>query len=193
MVDMRTLKTYLRTTLLLLLLGSPLALTACSSYAPVPGGDDTTNSDFYKNEAQFHEKMKELHTGMSESDVFKHLGRDADDLHKLDREATIAALYGREASSIKNLSYSATEAPVFIDSLSGYMFYYKNVERKHGFTTPWRVKTTEKGYNYTVKLIFKDGHLYEKPILSGGEIRNSSSKTIFDWLSPGRVMDAAGI
>jgi len=39
----------------------------------------------------------------------------------------------------------------------------------------------------------KLGALYEKPVLSGGAVDTTSTKTLFDYLSPRTIMSQAGI
>jgi hypothetical protein len=53
------------------------------------------------------------------------------------------------------------------------------------------MKTKEDGFQYTVTLIFRDDVLYEEPIIAGGDVEGSNSKTIFEYLSPGRLVNSA--
>jgi len=79
-----------------------------------------------------------------------------------------------------------------LHALYGYRLNYKNVKRRHGFSSPIRVRTDEKGFSYAVTLIFYEGWLFEKPIVTGGVINESSSATIFDFLNLGTVVDRTG-
>ena len=49
------------------------------------------------------------------------------------------------------------------------------------------MKTHESGYNYVLTLVFQNGRLFDKPILSGGVVDGYSSKTVFDYLNPGNI------
>ena len=55
------------------------------------------------------------------------------------------------------------------------------------------MRTKEYGYGYVATFIFKDGVLYEEPVLSGGLIDTSATKTVFDHLSPSLALRQMGI
>jgi hypothetical protein len=42
-----------------------------------------------------------------------------------------------------------------------------------------------------VTLIFQDGKLFAKPILTGGVVNNVTSGTIFDFITPGTIINYA--
>lgn len=165
----------------------PIMLVGCAGYAPVPGGTDTINSAFYKTRNDFLSRLSEVMLGMSQEDVLAKLGRKEGELIRLKRDEILTSLFGTDNITLKDENIRRE----LLQTLYGYKLPYKVVERKHGFTSPIRVRTDEKGFDYTVMLIFRDGSLFASPILTGGTVNASSSKTFFDFLSPGIVVNRA--
>ena len=161
-----------------------LSLTGCAQYAPVPGGDDTENSTFYKSDEDLKKTVNSLQVGMTEEEVFKILGHDKDSIPKMSREEIVSSLYGGSNADFNGTLRDQELARSFLTSLNGYKLEYKIVKRKHGFSSPIRIRTTEKGYDFTLNVVFQHGALFEKPILSGGPVNKTSSKTLFDYLNP---------
>jgi hypothetical protein len=164
-------------------------LSGCAQILPVPGGTDTVNRSFYESKDDMQERLKKLEVGMTKENVFSILNRDKEELDILKREEIVSALFGGSDSNLKDDWNGETRGRYFIQSLSGHRLNYKILKRKHGINSPIGVRTDEKGFSYSAVLIFKDDYLYEKPIISGGIIDNSSSSTIFDFLNPGVIMD----
>ena len=121
---------------------------------------------------------------MKKNAVFEQIGKNEHDLNILSRNETVMALYGTPNIEIPN-------ATKFLSSLRGYSFEYKKIGRSTGFSSPVSMKTKHKGYHYNVILVFKDGKLFEEPIVSGGDIQNANSKTIFEIIGPGKMVGAA--
>ena len=166
-------------------------LTGCAQFLPVPGGDDTTNEEYYKGEEDLMAALKRLQVGMSKERAFSILMRKEDDFKKLDRSGILHALYGGSDVELQQGMSAHGLSTHFLATLSGYSFRFQVVESEHGFTSPIRVRTSEEGYDYTVSLIFQNDILLEEPILSGGDINKTSSGTIFDFISPRFVLDYA--
>ena len=160
------------------------ALPACAGWAPVPGGDDKVNSGFYSGSQDFLGRVNRLRPGMKQGEVFSILGRDAGEMTKLSRAEINAALYGGSSARFDGSLVEQEQARKFLQSLYGYRLEYAEVEREHGFSSPIRVRTEEEGFKYDVLLVFQSGRLFDKPILSGGAVADSSSKTLFDFLNP---------
>lgn len=173
---------------LLLAALAALSLSGCAGHLPVPGGDEKVNRDYYTCEDDFLGRVDKLQVGMSMEMVLSILGRKQSDLTKLSRQEIMAALYGGTDSGFNGSLADQERARAFLDTLYGYRLSYKNVDHEHGFSSPWRINTTETGYSYTLTLVFQSGHLFEKPALSGGIVNSSSSKTIFDYLNPSTFM-----
>ena len=165
-------------------------LQACSGVMPVPGGKDTVNNNFYQSSEDLKSRLGGLKTGMTEDLVFSTLERSREELVKLDRQQILIALNG--GPYMQGFTNPATEN-ISIKSLSGYLLNYRIVKRHHGLKSPISLRTNEKGFDYSAVLVFKDGILFEEPIVSGGLIDRSSSKTVFDYLNPGTVMKRVGI
>jgi len=163
------------------LLVGALGLGACAGRAPVPGGSDLTNPASFTSQNDFKERVGRIKRGMTEAEVWGILGQNSGRLERLDRPAIMLALYG---TSQPALSPDAHDNGRFIASLSGYRVTYKEVEREHGLSSPIRLRTDAEGFLYTVTMIFWDGYLYEPPILAGGPVKESNSRTIFDALNP---------
>lgn len=160
----------------------------CAGIAPVPGGTDTENLAFYKTKEDLLSKLTTLVPGMPESIVFERLERKPSDFTILKRDEVMTALLGTSNVEVRDSARQEDLSNTILQSLYGYRLNYSNVEREHGFTNPIRIRTDESGFNYTVILIFRQGRLFEKPILSGGVVNRNSSKTIFDYLNPGTLL-----
>jgi hypothetical protein len=168
---------------LLCALALPL-LAACAQYAPVPGGSDAVNSTFYKSDDDLKKIIDRLQVGMTQKQVFDTLGHPASTFPKMSREELVSALYGGNNADFSGTLRDQELARNFLNSLSGYRLEFANVKRRHGFSSPIRVRTMEKGFDYTANLIFQNGYLFEKPMLSGGPVNKVSSRTLFDYLNP---------
>ena len=176
----------------ILALGCSLTLLtgACAGYAPVPGGDATTNKDFYKSDIDMKARLATLEKGMSKAEVFDRLGRHEEDFVTLGREGIIQALLGGSDASISSMLSGRETEYQFIQSLSGYRLDFRVVEREHGLDSPIGMRTDETGFSYSAVLVFRNDHLFEKPIVSGGVVANTSSKTIFDYISFSNITSA---
>jgi hypothetical protein len=165
-----------------------LALAGCAGIAPVPGGTDSVNSAYYSNEMDFKSRVGQLQPGMGESQVLYILGRTREEMRQLNRNEILSALYGANTMQMMNSVAAREETTVFMRSLYGYQLQYKDVSKDHGFVNPFRIRTEEEGFSYTVNLIFKNGLLLERPDLSGGVVHDTSSSTFFDYLNPGSLI-----
>ena len=174
---------------LLVLVLVSAALAGCAGMLPVPGGDDQQNKALYKSENELKSRVAQLGPGMGKAMVFSILGREERDFIRLDRPAITTALYGGSGAGFSGTLEQQEQARQFLQSLEGYKLTYKFVDKDHGFTSPIRVRTEERGYNYTLTLIFQNGILFDQPSLSGGKVDESSSRTFFDYLSPGLLLD----
>ena len=164
-------------------------LGSCAGFFPVPGGTDTSNAEFYGTREDFLAHLSTISPGMTEQEALDKLGRKKDDLVQLSRNEIVMALLGTNNVEFKDNQDSDR---TFSRSLYGYRMNFKFTERKHGFSSPIRIKTDERGFDYAVTLIFREGRLFEKPILTGGVVNNSSSKTFFDFITPGTAIERTG-
>lgn len=160
----------------------------CSGVLPVPGGDDEENQSFYSSEQELQTLVSQLQPGMEKSLVFSMLRRQEHDFTKLDRPGIMESLYGGSGGGFSGTLQEREQARLFLQSLEGYRFSFKLVDRDLGFSSPIRIKTDSSGYNYTLTLIFRQGRLFDQPILSGGVVDGSTSKTFFDYLTPGLLI-----
>ena len=163
----------------------------CAGVMPVPGGNETVNESFYETKEDLLSRLETITPGMSEKEVFKALDRHENDFQRLTRQEVVTALLGTSNVEFKDGAEEQNYNQHLLQTLYGFRLSYQIVKRKLGFSSPIRIRTDEKGFDYIVTLIFKDGVLFEKPILSGGVVNASSSKTFFDYLNPGTVMDRA--
>jgi hypothetical protein len=166
-----------------------LALGACAGSMPVPGGSKSINKSCFSSVADMQARVASLTPGMPEGRVLTALCRKKENMARLERREIRIALLGGENVPFSNMDQNSDTE--LIRSLYGYKVAYKVTKRKHGFVNPIRIQTNEMGFNYTVTLIFRDGTLFEKPILSGGSVNETSSGTLFDYLTPGTIVNAA--
>lgn len=165
-----------------------MIFAACSPKAPVPGGTNAVNENFYKSKDEFLQKLDSIHYGMSEQEVFQILNRQPRELVRLKRDEIVMALLGADNITFKD----SLQDKDLLQSLYGYRLTYKRVKRVHGFSSPIRIRTKEDGFEYNAVLVFRDGRLFERPILTGGVVDATSSKTFFDLLSPSTIFGVAG-
>lgn len=161
-----------------------ILLGGCAGWAPVPGGTDTVNRDFYKSKEDFMDKVGQLTPGMSPPQVFTILGRKEEEFTKLKREEIMEAMLGTNNAAIQD-GIQNQQMRMILQYLYGYRLEFKAVKREHGFDNPIRWRTNESGFDYAISLIFYNGQLLEKPVISGGKVNSTSSKTLFDFLSLG--------
>ncbi|HEY8964013.1 MAG TPA: hypothetical protein VIN59_06080 [Alphaproteobacteria bacterium] len=166
-----------------------MMLAACAGKAPVPGGTETTNATYYSSQDDFKSRVGRLQAGMPEDLVFQILQKTRDDLVRLSRNEIVVVLYGANSMQMMNTFEEREANRLFLQSLYGYRMTYKDVKKKHGFASLIRIRTDESGFNYTVNLVFQNGILLETPVIEGGLVHESESRTFFDYLSPGTVMD----
>jgi hypothetical protein len=166
-----------------------LALSLSSCAGSLPGGSDSENQGFYSSEGTFKSWVGELEEGMTRAEVFARLGRTQNEFTRLSRSEIISVIFGGRDSGVPVSFQETHNIKEFLESLEGYKLEYKSINRKHGFSSPIRIQTDERGYKYLVSLIFRDGILLEKPLLVGGKVNANSSSTLFDFFNPGLVID----
>lgn len=172
----------------ILILPVAFLLNGCAGVLPVPGGGESINNSFYKTETDLKTRVQSIKQGMPKNAVFTKLSLHEDQFILLTREEIMSTLYGGQKLEFTQNQDAPLSERSFIQSLTGYKLLFKNVNRKHGLTSPIRIKTQENGFSYTAIFIFKDGILYEDPVLSGGEVDTTSSKTLFDYMNPSMII-----
>lgn len=166
-----------------------LLLGGCADKYGVPGGDDKVNEQIFKDKQDLLNRVASIQPGMSRPHTFAILNVEEKDLVKVSRQEILTAMYGDNRLSLDGMSDHDAEAlRQYLRSLEGYRLDYADVEREHGFKNPIRLKTNEKGFRYGVVLVYQNNVLVEKPILTGGAVKQSSSRTIFDYLNPGTLL-----
>jgi hypothetical protein len=168
-----------------------LLVAGCANVAPVPGGGETVNSAYYQSDDDFKTRVGQLLPGMGESEVLSVLGRTRNDLTTLTRDEIVKVLYGGNSMQMLDSSKEREEARNYLESLYGYHLEYKDVSTHHGFDSPIRIRTTKQGFDYKIDMVFKNGVLMEKPILAGGAVNDSESRTFFDYINPGSLLSRA--
>lgn len=168
-----------------------VTLAGCAGVAPVPGGSESSNQSSYKTAEDFRAKVARLQPGMPENLVMSILERDAHDMTALSRAEIVTALYGGSAMQMLDSAREREQTRHFLQGLSGYHFVYRDVEKSHGLSSPIRISTKEHGFEYRIDLIFQNGVLLEKPVIAGGMINDTSSRTIFDYINPGTMIAQA--
>jgi hypothetical protein len=163
------------------LLAVTLAMSACADRLMVPGGDRQVNEHIYENKQDFLNRVGRLEKWMTEKEVFGHLNVEQKDVIRMDREEILTALYGDHQISMQDFEgVNPAAARQFLQQLYGYKLRYQDLEREHGFKHVIRYRTKEEGFDYEVIVVFHNGRLFEKPMVTGGAVKNSSSVTIFD-------------
>jgi len=174
---------------LLSLLVVTASLSACADKMPVPGGTGALNQTCFNSIADMQARILSMPVGMPEGQVFNRLCIKRETLTRLNRQEIRTALLG--GPDVLFSSADGETDSQIIESLYGYKLPYKSVKSVHGFTSPVRIRTDETGYDYTVTLIFREGKLFSRPILTGGVVDNVTSGTLFDFITPGTVLNYA--
>ena len=171
-------------TLMLLLLC--VAITGCADKMMVPGGDKQVNEQIFSGKQDLLNRIAKVQEGMSQNHVFSIFDVEEKDLVKIGREDIMRALFGDNRIPMSELGH---QDPValrnFLRELYGYTFQYQDIKRSHGFKDVIRYRTKEKGFDYDVTLIFHNGALFEKPVLTGGAVKKAHSISIFDSIRYG--------
>lgn len=170
-----------------------ILLSGCAGVLPVPGGSDTINKSFYETDEIMKKRIAGLYVGMHRDQAFEYLKRTERDFLLLGRNEVLSALYGGAQATFKHGYDSPLANQGLLQSLTGYKLIFKNVKRKHGISSPIAMRTNETGFSYSTILIFQDNYLFEKPVVSGGAVDASSTKTVFDYLSPQSVIGRLAI
>jgi hypothetical protein len=168
------------------LLTAFLSLAGCAGAAP--GGTETLNQTHFSSPADMKEKVALLVPGMPEEQALTTLGCRKEQLIQLDRNGIRRTLFGGDGT-LPGTPEQQMEIHTFLQHAYGYKLEYKDVRRKHGFTSPIRIQTDEKGFTYTITMVFHSGKLLEKPVLSGGIVNDTKSQTLFDFLNPGTALN----
>lgn len=166
-----------------------LGMTAC--VGALPGGNENINSKFYDSETVLQTWVDDLQPGMTKAEVFARLGRNEGDFIKLNRGEVVGVLFGSQDNGVPYQLQTQEDIHSFLNSLEGYRLNFKSIKKRHGFSSPIRIQTDSKGFDYILNLVFRNGFLYEKPMLLGGFITGSNSKTLFDYLNPGTILNQA--
>lgn len=166
-----------------------LVTTGCAG--TLPGGTETVNEQFLDEGQNLKEWVDSLEPGMTKGETFARLGRLERDFLRLNRSEIIGVIFGGEDAGIPLHFRTDEDILAFLESIEGYRMNYRRVKRKHGIASPIRLQTDEKGFDYSLSLVFKDGRLYQKPFLSGGLVNDVETQTIFDYLNPGSLFDRA--
>lgn len=177
--------TFLRSACLAMVI---LCVQGCAEKAPVPGGTTAVNQPYFNSGHDLKTRVDKLTPGMSEEEALKVLGIKKAQMTLLDRIGIRKALFGGENAPLPGTPEEQMEIYTIIQESIGYKLDYKDTYRKHGLSSPIRLQTDEKGVSYSVTMVFHDGALLEKPVLSGGPINDTDSTTIFDFLNPGTAI-----
>lgn len=172
----------------MMVMAASLLLTAC--VGALPGGSEDVNAKFYESDAILKQWVADLQPGMTKAEVFARLGRTQSDFIKLNRGEIVGVLFGSKDMGVPYQQQANDEnIQTFLNSLEGYRLMFKSIKKRHGFRSPIRIQTDSKGFDYILNLVFRDGFLYEKPILLGGVVTGTNSKTLFDYLNPGTFLN----
>jgi hypothetical protein len=161
-----------------------LAIAACAGVLPVPGGSEQVNEACFESETALRDRLNALTLGMDEEAVLNSLCGRKEDIARIDRRDIRVALLGGD-----NVPFPSGND--VIEELYGYRISFKSVKKKHGFSSPIRIRTDASGYSYAVTVVFRAGKLYALPAVAGGPVNNSSSGTLFDALTPGAIVNHA--
>lgn len=174
-----------------LMLACAASLVTSGCAGTLPGGTETVNEQFVDDERKLKDWVNSLEPGMTKGETFARLGRLESDFLRLNRSEIIGVIFGGEDAGIPLHFRTDEDILVFLESVEGYRLNYRRVKRKHGIASPIRLQTDEKGFDYSLSLVFKNDRLYQKPFLAGGLVSDTKTQTIFDYLNPGSLFDRA--
>lgn len=180
-MNLRSVSLFIAALLCLLLLG-------CASFLPVPGGSSASNFNFYKSGSELKSLLSEVSEGMPEQEIFLRLKHKKEDFTELTSSEIIQAVFGGENVPLPDNFKNGLSTFEFVQSLKGYRLVFKKVKRKHGFYSPIGIQTDQKGFDYCLILIFQNGKLFGKPILTGGIVNDTNRTNIFDYFNIGLLL-----
>jgi len=186
--DLRALSS--RSYFMLFLIMASAGLVSCADHMPVPGGSDDINKSCFTSVADMQARVLAMNPGELESQVFADLCAKRESMIRLERRDIRTALLGGPDVLFATTPGGETDSQI-IQGLYGYNLIYKQLKTVHGFVNPIRIRTDQTGFNYTITLIFREGKLYVKPILTGGPVKDVTSGTLFDFITPGTLLMAA--
>ena len=108
------------------------------------GGSEADNDSFYDSVKELQGWVNDLKPGMKKGEVFARLGRRQEEFERLTRSDIVGVLFGGKDAGIPTgfTPPGGENIARFLNSLEGYRMVYKKVKRKHGFTSPIRVRKT---------------------------------------------------
>lgn len=164
-----------------------MTLGGCTGALSLPGGDDNNNSASYTSPDDLLSRLTAMQPGLPAQEVFIRLGRAPSEMNRLQKTEILQALYGSSNVEFNTGKLGDDTQSRFLSSLYGYSLNFKSVKKELGFSGPFRIETDENGFDYTAVFVFQNGRLYAPPIVSGGAVKKSSSKTLFEFLNPNMV------
>lgn len=138
----------LRVLLLLLIV---LTLSGC-----IPQGDETVNTELFKNKEDVAQRTQHLHHGMSKKSVFAALRVNPDRFDRMSMQEVQMAVYGNS-----QVHGTPEQLEAFRRRLAGYEGYslpYRDI-KADGTLGFGKMKVTKSGCDLHLVLVFDHGHL----------------------------------
>jgi len=185
-------KNFLKKAFVSVALVSTLAISSgCAYMGGMELSSKKTNIDLFETPHKFKVLISKLKPGMSLDDVYTRLARVNDTMDSvqkakaiqkvkkswkvMDRNDIRNALYGNNTQLQGSLE-SLEKAREHLSSLEGLSIRFRDTTDTGGFALT-EFRSTEEGFDYAAYLIFKNGQLLEKPIISGGYNKETDSVT----------------
>lgn len=171
-------------------LAAILALASgCTSIGGhLPGGGDSTNKSFFKDEQALMSRVNTLTSALKNKqtltmkNVLDVLGRDRLELGTMNRSAIRGALEGTGSSPVPLSNTTLTEKELACKE--GLSFSYRSTSSAYAFNNPIKWQRAVKGFAYNVNMIFNNCNsgesTLETVIIDGGPVDEVHKKTVFD-------------
>ncbi len=149
-------------------------LSAC-----MPMGDETINSELFKNTQELKEQVSKLKLGMTKWEAFNTIGIDESKFDNMSTAIIQMSLYG--SSIVQGTPEDLERFRKKIKTYEGFSLHYRNLEKKGtlGFA---KMKVDQKGHDLLLHLIFNHGKLVKSSVEGRHSVNKSEDQYIWSPL-----------
>jgi hypothetical protein len=156
---------------MVLILGVVLVLTGC-----VPLGDETVNTELFKNREEVTQRTDSLHKGMSKKKVFEKLNVNPSRFERMSVQDVQMAIYGN--SQVRGTPEQLEAFKRRLAGYEGYALPYRNIKADStlGFGS---MKITKQGCDLKLVLIFDRGKLIRSTVEGTQSIKQVEDENLW--------------
>ncbi len=154
--------------------GMTLFVTAC-----MPSGDETVNTELFKDKSDLATRAASLKPGMSKKAVFETLGIDQNRFEHMGLQDVQSSLYGN--SQVQGTPAQLEGFRRRLLACDGYSLPYRKLtsDSSLGFG---KLKVEKKGYDLKLVLVFDRGRLARSTVEGTQAVREEQSQYLWETL-----------